>query len=531
MKTSWSDSVTHGFERAILLTCILCSVTALSVSAAPADPPPGPPNSSESAPHEEWTGVYLGGQKVGYGRTIIAPITYGGKPALRETSHSIQKILLLGQSMQEEENSVSITDLKSQPITETIDVNSNGSSMHLVADYDYVARKIHVKLGEGADASTKDLEIPVGANLAGDVDFATAGRKLIVGDKFDIYALEPTRIVLEPIHIEITGRQEIADETGTKVPVFVVHETMSIGDSTEWIDSKGDAIKGEIQVGPLQIVMTAESKKHALDTGFISPTVSASGAPAYKPMADLAVVTSVSVNKTIDDPRKLTTLHATMSGIPDRRLILSDSRQQETVVGGEIPPLSVDLVVTSEMPSKSNTLKLPISDPAMSVYLKKEAYLNTEDESLRKTALHLRGSETDAFKVAIAIRDWVHQNMTPDASIGVPRSASDVFTRRRGVCRDYATLYAALARIAGVPTRLCAGVVYGDLDGHSAFFYHAWAECYVAPGKWVAIDPTLYDPSLGIDYVDATHIKFAQGDVTQMYDATSVVGKLKITIQ
>ena len=119
--------------------------------------------------------------------------------------------------------------------------------------------------------------------------------------------------------------------------------------------------------------------------------------------------------------------------------------------------------------------------------------------------------------------------MTPDASIGVPRSASDILNRRRGVCRDYATLFAALARSAGIPTRLCAGVVYADMNGTPAFFYHAWDECYV--GSWVAIDPTLYDASLGINYVDATHIKFAQGEVTEMYDAVSVVGKLKISIQ
>src|SRR5947209_1869987 len=82
---------------------------------------------------------------------------------------------------------------------------------------------------------------------------------------------------------------------------------------------------------------------------------------------------------------------------------------------------------------------------------------------------------------------------------------------RRRVCLDYATLYAALARAAGVPTRLCAGIVYAQ----GKFYYHAWAESYV--GQWVAFDPTLYDPEQPVAYVDATHIKFAQGDVTGMF--------------
>ena len=222
MKYSWSSSVTLGIIRNILLGCVLCALQALAITNARADPPLA--QSSNSASHEEWSGVYLSGQKVGYGHSITSPTTYGGKPALKETSYSTQKILLLGTSMQEEENTVTITDLKSQPITETIDITSNGSSLHIAASYDYAARKIHVTLGQGAGATEKTLDIPAGANLAGDVDFATAGRKLAIGDKFDIYTLEPTQIVLEAIHVEITGRQEIPDEAGTKVPVFVVRE-------------------------------------------------------------------------------------------------------------------------------------------------------------------------------------------------------------------------------------------------------------------------------------------------------------------
>ncbi len=80
-----------------------------------------------------------------------------------------------------------------------------------------------------------------------------------------------------------------------------------------------------------------------------------------------------------------------------------------------------------------------------------------------------------------------------------------------------------------MPTRLCSGIVYGDFQGKAGFYYHAWAESWV--GKWVAVDPTLFDPSHPVNYVDATHIKFAQGDVTQMFEMVSIVGRLKITVK
>lgn len=534
MNTSWFLPVTHVIHRAVFILCFTVTFTASQVDLSYANPRSLTQTATQltsktPSVHEEWSGMYMSGQKVGYAQLKLESTVFAGKPALRETSHSVFHILLLGQTMQEEENSVTVTDLKSQPLTQTINVSSNGSAMHLVAEYDYTARKIYCTVGTGGGASKKTLDIPAGANLAGDVQFATAGRMLVVGEKFDIYTLEPTTIVLEPVHVEVTGRQEILDEAGVKVPVFVTKESLSVGESTVWINSSGVAIKGELLVGPLQIVITAESKQHALNTGFVSPTVSAAGVPDYSPPTDLAVATAVGIDKAILDPRKLQTLHAVMSGLPTDRLVISDSRQKETIIGSDKPPLSVDLLVHAVAPDTSKTIKLPVTDAAFSNYLHKAAYLNTDDPALRKLALQLRGNETDTFKIALAIRDWAHQNMTPDASIGVPRSAEDVLLRRRGVCRDYATLYTALARIAGVPTRMCAGVVYADLDGRPAFYYHAWAESYV--GQWVAIDPTLYDPSLGIDYVDATHIKFAQGDVTEMYDAVSVVGKLKITIK
>jgi hypothetical protein len=90
--------------------------------------------------------------------------------------------------------------------------------------------------------------------------------------------------------------------------------------------------------------------------------------------------------------------------------------------------------------------------------------------------------------------------------------------RPRGVCRDYATLFAGIARAAGIPTRLAGGITYAQ----GKFFYHAWVECWV--GQWVPFDATLNQ-----DFVDATHVKFAQGDVNEMFNVANVIGRLKLS--
>lgn len=521
-------SLVHNRRMSVTLLSLLVSLTA-ALSSVTAQNRPQPPE--PAGVHDEWVGVYMSGAKIGFAHSTMSPAVYNGSPATKEVSHSEMKIQLLGQMLQENEDSVGFTDLKGQPLVQTMDVTSNGSKIHLVAHYDYTTRKILCTLGTGPGATNKAIDIPRNADLAGDSEFATSGRKLSVGLKYDVYTLDPATITLDKIHIEVTGLQEVVNEFGKKLPTFVTKVTMSVGETTEWLDKSGNSIKGEMSLGPVKLTMTAESRQHALNVHFISPAVDAATSPAYSPSADLAIATSVRPDRLIDDPRKLRRLQAQLQGIPDKRLLISDDRQKETPVpgGNDSPPYTVNVDLNAENIDAEHSALLPIQNAELSSYLAKAAYLDTDDPNLRKIALGIRGNEKNTLRIALAIRDWVHQNMTPDASIGVPRSATDLNGRRRGVCRDYATLYAALARIAGVPTRLCAGVVYADLNGTPAFFYHAWAESWV--GKWVAVDPTLYDVSLGIDYVDATHIKFAQGDVTQMYDAVSVVGKLKISIQ
>jgi len=80
-------------------------------------------------------------------------------------------------------------------------------------------------------------------------------------------------------------------------------------------------------------------------------------------------------------------------------------------------------------------------------------------------------------------------------------------------------LFGALARSAGLPTRLVGGLVYAE----GRFFYHAWVECWT--GAW-----TPFDATMDTDFVDATHMKFAQGDPTDMMMVFAVVGKLSVKV-
>jgi hypothetical protein len=54
-----------------------------------------------------------------------------------------------------------------------------------------------------------------------------------------------------------------------------------------------------------------------------------------------------------------------------------------------------------------------------------------------------------------------------------------------GVCRDLAGLYASLLRAAGIPARLVAGYLAGEVNG-----FHAWVEFYggFGPSAWVPVD-------------------------------------------
>jgi len=116
------------------------------------------------------------------------------------------------------------------------------------------------------------------------------------------------------------------------------------------------------------------------------------------------------------------------------------------------------------------------------------------------------------------INDWVYNYLEKTPTLSLP-NALDVLKTRKGDCNEHATLFAALTRSVGVPTRLALGLVLLD----SKFYYHAWNEVFV--GKWVAVDPTF-----GQFPADATHIKFIEGNLSRSSEILKLVGNLNLEV-
>lgn len=447
----------------------------------------------------------MNGHKMGYSRVNTAPAEYLGKPGLKITSTSVTRLEMLGNKISQDTDTLTYTNKDHQPVHQEYKIVSNGSVMTLKADYK--PGKIIVTMNSGGSTSTKEVVVPPGVNLIADSSDPAQGQKMHLGQKTTYYYLNPLTISLDKTDLSVDASEQVK-LNGKAQQVFRVSATTPFGKMLSWETPDGEMLKGEMSLGAFSMLMFQETKPVAMDMAAKPPAFEVAGAaaasPGYTPPSDFALATAVTLEKPIENPRNATSVSLEVSGIDDKSLILSDKRQDMAPISSK--PNTYALHINASRFDAAKSATLPIAEPSVQKELQNAPYLETTDPELRQTAKELKGTDTNAYRVATRIRQWVYAHMKPDYSMGVPRSCSEVYKKRRGVCRDYATLFAGIARAAGIPTKVVGGVVYAE----GKFFYHAWAECWV--GEWVPFDSTMPN-----DFVDATHIKFTQGDVTDMY--------------
>lgn len=450
-------------------------------------------------PYETWMGAYIGESKVGYLSFTITKAELDGIHGYKIESSIRNQLTVLGAELTQIVNTVLFTDDEYNPLREEFSMSSGGKTTTVSAKF--TGDHIDCVVSAGSGATTRSIPIPEGANLVGDAMFAILEPNPEVGRQYDLYYFNPITLTVEDLKVKIE-RKERLTVRGKHYDTVVMRNITPMGEMTLWQDSEGGVVKVNAIMG---ISMIRETKEQAI------AGLNGGG-------EDFAVRTRVRANKPIASPGSIKVLDLVMTGLDDPKMAIVDSRQKSRPLAK--PDGAIHFRITADESVPTRPLNRPVRKPELAEYLAATPYVDHEEASVREQADQIVGSEKNSYAACSKIRSWLHSNMQVRADIGITRSASDVLKSRMGVCRDYAILFAALARAAGIPAKVVSGLVYLN-DG---FYYHAWVECYT--GKW-----TPFDATRSTDFVDATHIKLAEGDATSMFALAKVIGSLKAEIR
>ncbi len=285
-------------------------------------------------------------------------------------------------------------------------------------------------------------------------------------------------------NVRCVGREPVSVDGQKIAALKVSFGAKSLGLEMEWwLAPGGDLVRQEVP-GLMGLVLEKVSEAEALQT-----------------IAPMAIGNHISLEGEMGDTRRLTyvRLKASSPGTPAAELVPEMPLQHVVARGAR----GAEIEVQAETETGLEGVKLPVNGKDLDEYLAANDTVQCNDPAIVGKAREIVGDETDAWKAAKKLIDWVYGNMEKVDHDPRPSSALECLRMMKGDCSEHATLTTALARAVGIPSRFVTGVVYVS-DG---YYYHAWNELYI--NRWVSVDPTW-----GEYTVDAGHLALASGSLT-----------------
>ncbi len=447
------------------------------------------------SPTESWLGIFLAeGQRVGHVHLRQIPQTRYDLPGTQMALAARMRLQLLGKGT-DLELSGSVWRPEQAALAEfDFSVSSAGFDFEVEGKVeDGELRGRMVSAGE-----VVPLRLPVDDALvfASPAGAALRFPRLDVGDEVRLDSFDPLTLSKSEARVRCTARERLRLAEG-EVSTCRLKVTTGGLSSRAWIDDEGEIVRAETPVG---LVLERLTPDQALEQS-VAESV-AGGAE------DLLGETAI--RPTGRRPfRSARAMTVRLGGLED--LALPEDRSQIALDEGLYR-------LRSPQPPAGGFSSATAA--AVTRYLEADAFVQSSHERIRRQAAAIVGAEDDPWRRALAIHEWVFTRLDKEPVISIP-SALEVLEQKRGDCNEHTVLFAALARAAGLPTRIAIGVVWSDeLEG---FYYHAWPEVYV--GDWLWMDPTLGQPT-----ADATHLKLLTGGIETWPRLLPYLGKLEIEV-
>jgi len=346
--------------------------------------------------------------------------------------------------------------------------------------------------------SSRRLEIPIENKpyLFNAIMDAVAATDLKTGEKYVFHVFDPASMGRAAVTVEVIG-PELVDIRGFNQPATKVALNFKGVYQLAWIGKEGDILK---EKGLLGISLIKTDRKNALE------------GLAIESSEDLTKVASIAANIALENVEALKVLKVKLQGMPSQNIQLHGGRQ---ALKGRI--------LTVKKESLSNLApELPLENltALQKIFLKSGPFIQSDHQKIQDMARQILKDDLDAKPLTKArkLMNWVHGHIEKRPVLSLPDALSTL-ENRVGDCNEHAVLLAALARSAGIPTRIEAGLVY--LNGR--FYYHAWNLMYL--GQWITADSLF-----GQLPADVSHIRFATGSPEKQLDIMGIIGKIQLTI-
>lgn len=437
-------------------------------------------------PREEWMGIYWGTDKVGYTVSKIKK-AYKGYEMYEQ---GIMDLTVMG-TPQRIDTQVT-AHLDDAFMLRSFEFSMFSNLFTFQAKGTVRESELEVDLLSGGKLKKSVIPLKEVPCLASSLKPIMLADGLAVGKKASYTVFDPSTMSMTPVEILVEGIEDVVLR-GKTVGCYRVKTTFRGITLRSWIDDEGGTIKEE---SPLGLMLVRESKVDALTERWGETS------------KDLIAASAISVSRpiTISHPSYL---KVRLENVNPEGFSLDSARQR---LSGTV------LEIVREDLSDLQTYTLPCTRTDMKDYLRETPFIQSKDRILAEKAREIIGDAADALTAVTRINQWVYGNIEKKPTLSIP-SALDVLKMRIGDCNEHATLFVALCRAAGIPSRLCAGIVYNE----GSFYYHAWSDVFV--GRWVSVDPTMNQMP-----VDATHICFVTGDLDKQLEIIKLIGVLRLEV-
>lgn len=457
---------------------------------------------------ERWAGIYVQDQKIGTTLSRSAATQDGGRLLQERTQ---MRLKLLGQT----NNLTLASDVRLGPdgsvhtLLAQVKTEVKGLPVTLRAEGRRAGAGMELDLYQaGLKITTLELdEIPA---TPATIYRSVVAREPAIGDRVAVPWFSPLSLGRAEAAVTVLERTEADVPGGDTVPAWKLRVEHSGQIVEALVDDEGQRLQ-EVEVeGGLGMRVLAETEAQALNEGWPADDEGA---------VDLIALSSIPIDRPLPG-----------GGRSLQRLVLEVDGPQTVddlltrFHGDAWDPSTRRLTIEIPQPGSAGLYPLPSTDRALTPWTRSTTFAPSDDKKIIRAAGKVVGDELLANQAARKLNRWVYSNLEKVPVAGVPQ-AREVLISRRGDCNEHTTLYTAMARSLGLPTRMAAGIVYSEsIFEDGAFYYHAWPEVWLGD-RWVPTDPTF-----GQFPADATHIKLVEGELDKQMELMGVIGRLKLKV-